>query len=720
MRTQLGPRFGRGCALQLRSDKRMTSNRMTSTWASSKKPKGLLPYLMLSGLVVTAFGFWQSIQSGVDFPFWRPSTWFMTWGLGLFVSLLLAVGVVGPLVTGILMVGLLGVWTSAIFQIAVLIVFLIAMSAFGSLVTRATEISLQNMLVGIVIVGTIFGFSQSYTVHTDFLWGPVLAASALVHIITILRIEVLRRENRPQIRITQVFYHDKSLFEKASWAALLALVGLHALTASMPEIGHDALATHLYVPLYVEATGHWRPDPNLYVWSYMPSLFVWSASPLAVLGGEVAVRYFSFALVLLLARLSYEVARWVGLSEGLALWSPIAFLSTPLVYLMSTTIYSDPLLSLLVWSGAWQLVRSPARLPRTSMLTAGVLLGGAVSTKSQALPILAVFFLCWILYQAMSRALWKSLGPLAVLGLVITIFGSPAYVRAFIATGNPVFPFYNDVFKSPYYSQTRFSHYAGELVWNTPYLITFESSRYLGGSLGSPGFAWLIVVVPVVIVSLFSPVSGRVRLVVAALAITLIAIFPVTAYLRYVLPAALAAAVLVPVSFAMVRNGLHSAIGGLAVSVLLVLNLVHLDSATWHGRHDLAVLRHRDAATLYVAARAPVRAAIQSVNRLAGSDEYVAIVGSSLPAGLVARPLMASWYNTTFQQDVAEARVDSDVIYLISARNISAVIGSLETESFFLSSVSRLCARYSSHGSIAVWNCTGLETNGGLNLLDTQ
>ena len=75
------------------------------------------------------------------------------------------------------------------------------------------------------------------------------------------------------------------------------------------------------------------------------------------------------------------------------------------------------------------------------------------------------------------------------------VFAAPPYVTAFVKTGNPVYPFANALFRSPFYdtsvslSDARFRAAPG---WATLYDATFHSSRYLEGQNGALGFHYLL------------------------------------------------------------------------------------------------------------------------------------------------------------------------------------------------------------------------------------
>ena len=71
----------------------------------------------------------------------------------------------------------------------------------------------------------------------------------------------------------------------------------------MPETGHDALATHLFIPAFISYKHEWGFNPELYVWSVTPMLGDWIYSISYMLGGEVASKLVTFMFICILAYL---------------------------------------------------------------------------------------------------------------------------------------------------------------------------------------------------------------------------------------------------------------------------------------------------------------------------------------------------------------------------------------------------------------------------------
>src|SRR5262249_18839935 len=76
---------------------------------------------------------------------------------------------------------------------------------------------------------------------------------------------------------------------------------------------------------------------------------------------------------------------------------------------------------------------------------------------------------------------------------------SPPFLNAFIKTGNPIFPFANTIFHSPYFDTTtalKDVRYQQPLRWNTLHGLTFRSSEYMESRNGAMGFQYFILLFP--------------------------------------------------------------------------------------------------------------------------------------------------------------------------------------------------------------------------------
>jgi len=133
------------------------------------------------------------------------------------------------------------------------------------------------------------------------------------------------------------------------------------------------------------------------------------------------------------------------------------------------------------------------------------------------LPIVALL----LIYAGCERPRRRT--ALASLALLVAC-SAPPYAVAWAKTGNPVFPFLNERFRSPLLpagAEIRDSRFHRPLTWRTAYDLTFHTNLYYEGQRGSFGFQQMIFAA----LAIAAALVVRRRAVVAAAGIALVASF---------------------------------------------------------------------------------------------------------------------------------------------------------------------------------------------------
>jgi len=226
----------------------------------------------------------------------------------------------------------------------------------------------------------------------------------------------------------------------------LALVHVIAVFS---QVGHDSLAMHLFIPGYLEANHQWCFDVSRYVWAVMPSLGAWVFALGFMLGDEMAVRLINVAFIFALALLVRRLAVWAFANRQAGLWSAALFLSAPLTFAESSSLYIEAIWASYVVGGVYCLFRLDADEGQSKhhLVAGGLLLGLACATKAVTWALAPVLILAFL---ARSRR-WMSRDAIvpALIGVGgFALVGSIPYIRAWLTTGNPVFPF-STAFSNP-------------------------------------------------------------------------------------------------------------------------------------------------------------------------------------------------------------------------------------------------------------------------------
>ncbi len=438
-----------------------------------------------------------------------------------------------------------------------------------------------------------------------------------------------------------------SLWERAARGIAVFVLLAHWLVALKPEVGADALAMHLVIPSWVAQHHVWPFDFRHLVWSLMPMNADWSFTAVYMLGGEHAARLLNFCLLAVVAALLNSVARrW--LSAGTAWLVTALFLSSPVAQLVTGSLFAENFWAAMLFGSALAVWKYKETGTGAYLVLAAMTGGTAVASKYAAMTYvvaLACFGAAAARRRRHARIVWLALACLL-------LFAAPPYITAFVKTGNPVYPFANALFRSPFYdtsvslSDARFRATPG---WTTLYDATFYSSRYLEGQNGALGFHYLLLLpLSVLLVGRRWPYAGWVAGATAA--VGLAATFTYQANLRY----AYAAFPLLMVFAAAALSRLRTLDLALYRAVLcaslaaLGLNLYFLPTSGWWQK-DFAwgAWKGRAEAERYLTASAPVRKLVEYLNR-EHPGQAVAFFESGQVAGLRGLAYANNWHSDSF------------------------------------------------------------------------
>jgi len=537
------------------------------------------------------------------------------------------------------------------------VLFLFACYALGRLLLArlAGEASpLLALLTGLAAYLWIGGIAAHFAVNYPLVWLALLAAPVASN----------PRNTAACLRETLAAAGPVYLDSRLEYAALaLAVVPLaaHWLVVLKPEVSTDALSMHLMVPAYMAGHHLWSFDFRWLVWSVMPMGAVWGYSIVYLLGGEFAARLLNLALLLALAWFVFSAARrWTG--RPVAFLLTALFAATPVVQLVTGSVFVETFYAVLLAGALAALWRTRESGPAWLAVCA-FLLGSSMAVKLLALPFVGAIgaVLAWEMVQAWRGGARRWVPVSAALFLAAAAL---PYAYAWTVTGNPIFPFANQVFRSPYYApvmspDTRFSE---PLTWRAPFDATFETHRYWEGQDGSIGFH-LLLLAPLVLLSVRRDWKFREWTLVAAAfggAVLGLALRPNVRYLYPAFPLLTASLALVPGA----AGRRHVRLFAAAAMICLAMNLWFLPSSSWHHKTFCLNPFERGAAEQYLATAAPVRLLIDRLNRTHPGDNALFLETGGI-AELRGKAYTNGWHSYAFLQKVATLRTRDDALGLL-------------------------------------------------------
>ncbi len=166
--------------------------------------------------------------------------------------------------------------------------------------------------------------------------------------------------------------------------------------------------------------------------------------------------------------------------------------------------------------------------------------------------------------------------------VTLLLVGGSSYAYALLVTGNPLFPFYNAVFQSPYYPLENFRDlkWMAGMSWRSLWDLSFQTERFGQFYPGAAGLA-LLALLPALLIDAVRRHVPR-GLLLWALATGWLVFFYMQ-YLRYVFPALSVAAVLGVVALARLADRRAFAI---AVVLVALANAALMPTTSWIARDN--------------------------------------------------------------------------------------------------------------------------------------
>lgn len=452
------------------------------------------------------------------------------------------------------------------------------------------------------------------------------------------------------------------------------ILAAHWLTVLKPEVSTDGLAVHLAIPATVANLHYWPFDAGRVIWAVMPMGGDWCYTIAYLTGGEYAARLVNFFLLVAIAGLLLSACRRY-LTPVPALLALSLFLGSPLVQLVTGSLFVENVWAALLFGAVIALWRYKENHNRSCLYLGAALAGTAVATKLGALALALPLGVTAAVELYRQRRLRTS-------GAVIALFlgvAAPPYLTAYLKTGNPVFPFLNSIFHSPYIdSATSFTdvRFQVPLALTTLYDMTFRSSNYLESQNGAFGFHYfLLLPLSLILFRRTWPYVACISLPVSiAFCILILAGQP---NLRYVYPALPLFTLAIAAMLRELRENriaLYRAV--IAASfVVLFLNLYFLPSAGWH--HKGFYLFGAREVEEYLDRSAPSRRLIEYIN-LKRPDGPVAFFETSQTAGLKTAALTNSWHTDAYLRRLHSAGSPEDYLDLVNELGVGYFVAPTE------------------------------------------
>lgn len=470
------------------------------------------------------------------------------------------------------LIGLL-VFAGPVVVVTAMLITLAALG-LGSLANRGDGASAAtSLVVGLACMAACVGWLLPFPLH--YRW---------VYLVLVVAIIVLRRRNiAVQVRGAATSLRDLASTQPLWLILLIGAATIASLGLWLPSLNYDDNAVHLILPSQLLFDGYYHLDVQTQSWAVAPwANNVLHGVAMMLAGGEARP---AVALLWLLLGIvgGWRLARVLGASPGVALAAAAVFVSQPLTGYFTTSMQVDGASTAILLNLAAMAV-GPERA-KLGAVAIGAICGLLLSLKTSNLVYLLPLLAGLVAAQSVGNRLRWAVTALATLLLV----GGSSYVYATLVTGNPLFPFYNAVFQSPYYPLQNLhdKRWLAGISWRSLWDLTFHSDSYGEFYPGAAGVA-VLALLPALLVDALRRPGPRFLLLWAF--VTGILVFSFLQYLRYIFPALSVLTVLGVVSLERVAGRRAFVLAVLAVTLA---NAALMPTTSWiaRGNHWVQLLR---------------------------------------------------------------------------------------------------------------------------------
>ncbi len=235
-------------------------------------------------------------------------------------------------------------------------------------------------------------------------------------------------------------------FELLFSAFLMIVIASLFIMVLTPEIGKDALSYHLAVPkLYLINHGFYFIEGNIFAnyplfgeMLYLLGLFL--HNDILAKGIHFLFLIATLAGINALISMTLEDRSFFNLSA-------LVFVTIPSVFIVSHVANNDLIVTYYAFGAVLSFINWSKAMQKKWLILSGLFTGLAIACKytSLLLPFMGVLGILWA-GRNQKLAASEAFGCLFIYLLMLIVSGCPFYIKNFLETGNPVYPFLYSLF----------------------------------------------------------------------------------------------------------------------------------------------------------------------------------------------------------------------------------------------------------------------------------
>jgi len=234
--------------------------------------------------------------------------------------------------------------------------------------------------------------------------------------------------------------------DRSAWGlALVLLVYIVALVVLdlVPPVARDELTYHLAMPKLFLREGRFQESPGI-AYTYFPMLLELQFMPLLVHAGATAAKLLHLAYGVAAVAVVFHMLTWTVSRRAAALGATLLF-TTPAVAILASRAYVD-LAVLFYGAVAFFALSRWHQSDRLKWLILGALAAGCIVGVKYSGLMVVIFLTFGVFLLAAPAGSRAALRAAVIFAAVAAIPALPWLVKNWMQTGNPVFPFFGEVF----------------------------------------------------------------------------------------------------------------------------------------------------------------------------------------------------------------------------------------------------------------------------------
>lgn len=263
--------------------------------------------------------------------------------------------------------------------------------------------------------------------------------------------------------IEHCIYTFKAIVVRHRWlvSLLLIIFACYTMFGSFPMSKYDTLTKHLPVTIYTTETGKWYTNVTEAIVYGDPMVLQYTYTTFfASFGAYKALILFNVVLLFLLyALISYFALRVYKPNSKLIL--AVMLLTTPFFFEFATVFYLEILPLYFLFSAFVGTADLDKDKIWDNMEFISLLAGFSIFVKLTHIFTLICMMLVLASCCIVKAVKEKKIGLVVIKAIrcvaLVIAPSSVSLVNIFIKTGNPLFPSYNGIFKSPYFAEYNFA-----------------------------------------------------------------------------------------------------------------------------------------------------------------------------------------------------------------------------------------------------------------------